>query len=141
MEKIKGELVKYYSAVVNEGKTEYESKINEEEIKKMKDSLTTSIVSKTQDKIQESLEYFRIAGLRLAPELRVDYVYQLITQDVLNLKGETGKEMINDFLEGKEFESSRKIIPLISLICSTSQGIDYIKEFQNMRIIVQILNV
>ena len=93
------------------------------------------------DGICEVLLSFRVNALQIAPELRKNLVYELIRNDLFKIEENEGFGFLLQFVENPNPKLRYAIIPLVSIVCSTLRGVEYITFKKNMSVVEKIIKV
>lgn len=93
------------------------------------------------DGICEVLLSFRVNALQIAPELRKNLVYELIRNDVFKIEETEKFDFLLNLLDNNSPKLRYAIIPLVSIVCSTLRGVEYITYKKSMVVINRIIRV
>lgn len=140
IETYKIQLSKYYKVVENEGKPEGEEP-TEVVFFEHKNKLDRFVAEKNVDGVCEVLLSFRVNALQIAPELRKNLVYELIRNDVFKIDETEKFDFLLNLLDNNSPKLRYAIIPLISIVCSTLRGVEYITSRKNLVVIHRIIKV
>ena len=99
------------------------------------------VAAKNIDGICEVLLSFRVNALQIAPELRKNLVYELIRNDLFKIEETDRFDFLLSLLENNSPKLRYAIIPLVSIVCSTLRGVEYITTKKNMAVINRIVKV
>lgn len=102
--------------------------MSKEVLKEHKKKLNSAIKDKNNDIITEVLLSLRVYGLQLIPEIRKQFILQLVNIDILNIKEKDS--FVFDLLDGSTKENKYKVrhavLSVISIIASIIEGVNYL---------------
>lgn len=140
IETYKGQLGKYFKVVENEGKPENEEP-TETVFFEHKHKLEKFVAEKNIDGICEVLLSFRVNALQIAPELRKNLVYELIRNDLFKIEELESFQFLLEMLDNPNAKLRYSLLPLISIICSTLRGVEYITSRKDLTIVRKVIKV
>ena len=140
IETYKIQLAKYYKVVENEGKPEGEEP-TEVVFFEHKNKLDRFVADRNIDGICEVLLSFRVNALQIAPELRKNLVYELIRNDLFKIEETEKFDFLLNLLDYQSPKLRYAIIPLVSIVCSTLRGVEYVTHRRNMVVVGRIIKV
>lgn len=79
--------------------------------------------------------------MQIAPELRKNLVYELIRNDLFKIEETDKFDFLLFLLDHSSPKLRYAIVPLVSIICSTLRGVEYITFKKNMVVINRIIKV
>ena len=140
---MKTQLAKYHRIIINEGKAEGKELIQEEKIKAHHDELLKHVTEKYADGVSETLTSIRVDALRIAPELKVSFVNEIVNHDILEIRKTDGFSFIDTLFELAHNSPSVKhsLVALCSVLATVPKGIEYITHKGVTEVIDKIMNV
>lgn len=140
LETYKFQLTKYFRVIENEGKPEGEEP-TETVFYEHKNKLQKYVSQKNVDGICEVLLSFRVNALQIAPQLRKNLVYELIRNDLFKIEENENIQFLNDLLDNSNAKLRYSLLPLISIVCSTLRGVEYITSRKDLTVIKKVIKV
>ena len=126
IENFKNQIGKYHKIILNDTYDENTKIINEAIMIEHKNILKKAKEEKNNDKIIEILLSLRVYALNIQPELRRNLIEELINNDILNIKENNSDQFVLELLNIHSYNMKHAILSLISIISSTSKGVEYI---------------
>lgn len=114
--------------------------INQEIILEHKNALSLAKKEKDNIKIMETLLSLRLNALQTNPDLRKNFINELIKNDVLFIKENQNNYFINDLLNIHSYQIRHSILSVLSIIASTFDGVNYLLE-NNFDILLKIIEI
>lgn len=140
-ENYKIQLGKYHKVLINEGKSDGEEMITEKVMQEHKSKLLTHYKENNAEGIVEVLLSLRVNALQISPELRKNLVYELIRNDIFFVTANEDVEFLLKILDINNKSLRHAITSLISVICSTLKGIEYLMPKNNPILLEKIIQV
>ena len=106
-----------------------------------KNKLEKYVADKNIDGICEVLLSFRVNALQIAPELRKNLVYELIRNDLFKIEETESFEFLLDLLDNPNPKLRYSLLPLISIVCSTLRGVEYITSRKDVTVVRRVIKV
>ena len=91
-----------------------------------KNKLLSSKEEKKEEQVIEVLLSLRVNALQISPELKRNFVYELIRNDIINISSVKSAQFVLDLLNIKTYKLRNAVLAIISIIVSTYRGIEYI---------------
>ena len=137
----KTEIGKYHRIIMNDSWTSENEIINGAIIEEHKKKLKNAIEINKKEDIIEVLLSLRVNALQTNPELRENFVDDLIKYDILNITESQSNQTVTDILTNQEYNIRSALLSLISIIVSKFEGIKYIISHgdQIIKKVIQIL--
>ena len=114
--------------------------INKEIILEHKNNLTIAKNDKNNIRIMEILLSLRLYALQTMPELRKDFIKELIKNDLLYITEQKNNFFINELLNIHSYQIRHSILSIISIISSTYEGVNYLLA-NNYSILEKIIEI
>ena len=99
------------------------------------------MAEKNIDGICEVLLSFRVNALQIAPELRKNLVYELIRNDLFKIEELESLQFLLDLVDNPNPKLRYSLLPLISIICSTLRGVEYITSRKDLSVVRRVIKV
>ena len=136
----KFQIGKYNQILIDdEGNTKAEL-INKQIILEHKNNLNTAKNDKNNMRIMEILLSLRLYALQTLPELRKDFIDELIKNDILYITEPKNNYFINELLNIRSYQIRHSILSIISIITSTYEGVNYLLS-NNYSILEKIIEI
>lgn len=136
----KTEIGKYHKIIMNDTWTNENALINGAIIEEHKKKLKLSIENNKKEDIIEVLLSLRVNALQTNPELRQNFVDDLIKYDILDIKEKKSNQTVVDILNNQEYNIRNAMLSLISIIVSKYEGIQYIIS-QGEQIVKKVIQI
>ncbi len=140
IESYKMQLSKYFKVIECEGKPPGEE-IVEVVFKEHKEKLMFYTDQKNIDGICEVLLSFRVNALQIAPELRKNLVYELIRNDLFEIHENENLDFLMNLIKNPDPKLRYAILPLVSIICSTLRGVEYVTSNKDLSVVHKVIEV
>ena len=140
---MKNQLAKYHRIVINEGKAEGKDLIQDSTIKAHRDALIHHVKEKYADGVSETLTSIRVDALRIAPELKVSFVNEIVKHDILEIRATDGFSFVDTLFEIAHGSPPVKhsLTGLLSVLATVPSGIEYITHKNSTDIIDKVITV
>ena len=122
----KTEIGKYHRIIMNDTWTNENELINGAIIEEHKKKFKAAIEANKKEDIIEVLLSLRVNALQTNPELRQNFVDDLIKYDILNITESKSNQTVTDILNNQEYNIRSALLSIISIIVSKFEGIQYI---------------
>ena len=122
----KTEIGKYHRIIMNDTWTNENELINGAIIEEHKKKFKAAIEANKKEDIIEVLLSLRVNALQTNPELRQNFVDDLIKYDILNITESKSNQTVTDILNNQEYNIRSALLSIISIIVSKYEGIQYI---------------
>ena len=136
----KTEIGKYHRIIMSDTWTNDNALINGAIIGEHKKKLKSAIESNKKEDIIEVLLSLRVNALQTNPELRGNYVDDLIKYDILNITESKSNQIVSDILNNQEYNVRNALLSVISIIVSKFEGIQYIIS-QGDQIVKKVIQI
>ena len=136
----KTEIGKYHRIIMNDTWTNENALINGAIIDEHKKHLKVSIENNKKEDIIEVLLSLRVNALQTNPELRGNFVDDLIKYDILDITEKKSNQTVIDILNNQEYNLRNALLSIISIIVSKFEGIQYIIS-QGEQIIKKVIQI
>jgi hypothetical protein len=136
----KTEIGKYHRIIMNDTWTNENALINGTIIEEHKKKLKISIENNKKEDIIEVLLSLRVNALQTNPELRANFVDDLIKYDILDITEKKSNQTVIDILNNQEYNIRNALLSIISIIVSKYEGIQYIIS-QGEQIIKKVIQI
>ena len=136
----KTEIGKYHRIIMNDTWTNENALINGAIIEEHKKKLKESIENNKKEDIIEVLLSLRVNALQTNPELRGNFVDDLIKYDILDITEKKSNQTVIDILNNQEYNIRNALLSIISIIVSKFEGIQYIIS-QGEQIIKKVIQI
>ena len=136
----KFQIGKYNQILLDDEKNAKSDIINKEIIIEHKNNLNTAKNEKNNIRIMEILLSLRLYALQTMPELRKDFIDELIKNDVLYITEPKNNFFINELLNIRSYQIRHSILSIISIITSTYEGVNYLLS-NNYSILEKIIEI
>ena len=134
----KKEIGKYHKIIMSDSWTNENIVINGAIIEEHKKKFKSALESKNKHDIIEVLLSLRVNGLQTNPDLRTNFVDDLIKYDILNITEPKSNQTVIDILNNQEYNIRNAMMSIISIIVSKFEGVQYIIS-QGEQIIKKII--
>ena len=134
------EIGKYHRIIMNDTWTNENALINGTIIEEHKKKLKISIENNKKEDIIEVLLSLRVNALQTNPELRANFVDDLIKYDILDITEKKSNQTVIDILNNQEYNIRNALLSIISIIVSKYEGIQYIIS-QGEQIIKKVIQI
>ena len=136
----KTQIGKYNLILMSDEWDEKTELINKEIILEHKNTL--NIAKKDQDnvRIMETLLSLRVNALQTNPDLRKNFIDELIKNDILFIKENQNNYFINDLLNIHSYQIRHSILSVLSIISSTYDGVNYLLS-NNFDILIKVIEI
>ena len=134
----KKEIGKYHKIIMSDSWTNENIVINGAIIEEHKKKFKSALESKNKHDIIEVLLSLRVNALQTNPDLRTNFVDDLIKYDILNIAEPKSNQTVIDILNNQEYNIRNAMMSIISIIVSKFEGVQYIIS-QGEQIIKKII--
>ena len=134
------EIGKYHRIIMSDTWTNENEIINGAIIEEHKKKLKSAIEANKKEDIIEVLLSLRVNALQTNPELRRNFVDDLIKYDILNITESKSNQTVSDILNNQEYNIRNALLSLISIIVSKYEGIKYIIS-QGDQIVKKVIQI
>ena len=134
----KKEIGKYHKIIMSDSWTNENIVINGAIIEEHKKKFKLALESKNKHDIIEVLLSLRVNALQTNPDLRTNFVDDLIKYDILNITEPKSNQTVIDILNNQEYNIRNAMMSIISIIVSKFEGVQYIIS-QGEQIIKKII--
>ena len=134
----KKEIGKYHKIIMSDSWTNENIVINGAIIEEHKKKFKSALESKNKHDIIEVLLSLRVNALQTNPDLRTNFVDDLIKYDILNITEPKSSQTVIDILNNQEYNIRNAMMSIISIIVSKFEGVQYIIS-QGEQIIKKII--
>ena len=134
----KKEIGKYHKIIMSDSWTNENIVINGAIIEEHKKKFKSALESKNKHDIIEVLLSLRVNALQTNPDLRTNFVDDLIKYDILNITEPKSNQTVIDILNNQEYNIRNAMMSIISIIVSKFEGVQYIIS-QGEQIIKKII--
>ena len=131
---------KYNQILLDEDWNTKTELINKEIIIEHKNNLNTAKTENNNIRIMEILLSLRLYALQTIPELRKDFIDELIKNDILYITETKNNFFINELLNIHSYQIRHSILSIISIISSTYEGVNYLLS-NNYSILEKIIEI
>jgi hypothetical protein len=136
----KTEIGKYHKIIMSDTWTNENVIINGAIIDEHKKKLKNAFEINKKEDIIEVLLSLRVNALQTNPELRENYVEDLIKYDILNITEPKSNQFVIDILNNQEYNIRSAMLSIISIIVSKYEGIQYIVS-QGDQIVKKVIQI
>ena len=136
----KTEIGKYHKIIMSDTWTNENVIINGAIIDEHKKKLKNAFEINKKEDIIEVLLSLRVNALQTNPELRENYVEDLIKYDILNITEQKSNQFVIDILSNQEYNIRSAMLSIISIIVSKYEGIQYIVS-QGDQIVKKVIQI
>jgi hypothetical protein len=136
----KTEIGKYHKIIMSDTWTNENVIINGAIIDEHKKKLKSAFEINKKEDIIEVLLSLRVNALQTNPELRENYVEDLIKYDILNITEPKSNQFVIDILNNQEYNIRSAMLSIISIIVSKYEGIQYIVS-QGDQIVKKVIQI
>ena len=139
----KSEIGKYHKIIMSDTWTNENVLINGAIIEEHKKKLKNAIETNKKEDMIEVLLSLRVNALQTNPELRENFVDDLIKYDILNITEQKSNQTVIDILNNQEYNIRNALLSIISIIVSKYEGIQYIvsQGDEIVKKVIQIMKV
>ena len=134
----KKEIGKYHKIIMSDSWTNENIVINGAIIEEHKKKFKSALESKNKHDIIEVLLSLRVNALQTNPDLRTNFVDDLIKYDILNITEPKSNQTVIDILNNQVYNIRNAMMSIISIIVSKFEGVQYIIS-QGEQIIKKII--
>ena len=114
--------------------------INKEIILEHKNTLSNAKKNQDNVKIMETLLSLRLNALQTNPDLRKNFIDELIKNDILFIKETQNNYFINELLNIHSYQIRHSILSVLSIIASTYDGVNYLL-LNNLDILIKVIEI
>ena len=136
----KKEIGKYHKIIMSDSWTNENIVINGAIIEEHKKKFKAALDSNNKQDIIEVLLSLRVNALQTNPDLRTNFVDDLIKYDILNVTEPKSNQTVIDILNNQEYNIRNAMMSVLSIIVSKSEGIEYIVS-QGEQIIKKVIQI
>ena len=136
----KKEIGKYHKIIMSDSWTNENILINGAIIEEHKKKFKAAIESNNKHDIIEVLLSLRVNALQTNPDLRTNFVDDLIKYDILNITESKSNDTVINILNNQEYNIRNAMMSVLSIIVSKSEGIEYIVS-QGEQIIKKVIQI
>ena len=136
----KGEIGKYHKIIMSDTWNEDTLLINSAIIDEHKKKLNKAKNENNLQGIIEALLSLRVNALQTNPELRTNFVDELIKNDVLNIDEQKSNKFVIDLLNNQEYNIRSALLSIISILASKTDGVKYLIS-QGEEIIKKVIQI
>jgi len=136
----KKEIGKYHKIIMSDSWTNENIVINGAIIEEHKKKFKAALDSNNKQDIIEVLLSLRVNALQTNPDLRTNFVDDLIKYDILNIKETKSNDTVINILNNQEYNIRNAMMSVLSIIVSKSEGIEYIVS-QGEQIIKKVIQI
>ena len=124
--KYKAQIGRYNKIIMNDEWDEKTELMTQSVLIEHKNKLLSSKEEKKEEQVIEVLLSLRVNALQISPELKRNFVYELIRNDIINISSVKSAQFVLDLLNIKTYKLRNAVLAIISIIVSTYRGIEYI---------------
>ena len=136
----KKEIGKYHKIIMSDSWTNENIVINGAIIEEHKKKFKAALDSNNKQDIIEVLLSLRVNALQTNPDLRTNFVDDLIKYDILNITETKSNDTVINILNNQEYNIRNAMMSVLSIIVSKSEGIKYIVS-QGEQIIKKVIQI
>ena len=136
----KKEIGKYHKIIMSDSWTNENIVINGAIIEEHKKKFKAALDSNNKQDIIEVLLSLRVNALQTNPDLRTNFVDDLIKYDILNITETKSNDTVINILNNQEYNIRNATMSVLSIIVSKSEGIEYIVS-QGEQIIKKVIQI
>ena len=136
----KKEIGKYHKIIMSDSWTNENIVINGAIIEEHKKKFKAALDSNNKQDIIEVLLSLRVNALQTNPDLRTNFVDDLIKYDILNITETKSNDTVINILNNQEYNIRNAMMNVLSIIVSKSEGIEYIVS-QGEQIIKKVIQI
>ena len=136
----KKEIGKYHKIIMSDSWTNENIVINGAIIEEHKKKFKAALDSNNKQDIIEILLSLRVNALQTNPDLRTNFVDDLIKYDILNITETKSNDTVINILNNQEYNIRNAMMSVLSIIVSKSEGIEYIVS-QGEQIIKKVIQI
>ena len=136
----KKEIGKYHKIIMSDSWTNENIVINGAIIEEHKKKFKAALDSNNKQDIIEILLSLRVNALQTNPDLRTNFVDDLIKYDILNITETKSNDTMINILNNQEYNIRNAMMSVLSIIVSKSEGIEYIVS-QGEQIIKKVIQI
>ena len=136
----KKEIGKYHKIIMSDSWTNENIVINGAIIEEHKKKFKAALDSNNKQDIIEALLSLRVNALQTNPDLRTNFVDDLIKYDILNITETKSNDTVINILNNQEYNIRNAMMSVLSIIVSKSEGIEYIVS-QGEQIIKKVIQI
>ena len=136
----KKEIGKYHKIIMSDSWTNENIIINGAIIEEHKKKFKAALDSNNKQDIIEVLLSLRVNALQTNPDLRTNFVDDLIKYDILNITETKSNDTVINILNNQEYNIRNAMMSVLSIIVSKSEGIEYIVS-QGEQIIKKVIQI
>ena len=114
--------------------------INTEIVLEHKNKLSQAKQEQNNIKIMEILLSLRLNALQTNPDLKKNFIDELIKNDILFIKENQNNYFINELLNIHSYQIRHSILSVLSIISSTYEGVDYLLTI-NFDILIKVIEI
>jgi len=135
------QLGKYNKILTSEGRCDRSELFSENVMQEHKTKLAKAKEDGDTRLLIEVLLSLRVNALQIAPELRKNLVYEIIRNDIFLLKTRNRNQFLIELLSIQNNNLRHALLSLISIVCSTLKGVEYIMTNDQLVLVslIQIL--
>ena len=122
----KAQIGRYNKIIMNDEWDEKTELMTQSVLIEHKNKLLSSKEEKKEEQVIEVLLSLRVNALQISPELKRNFVYELIRNDMMNISNVKSNQFLLDLLNIKTYKLRNAVLAIISIIVSTYRGIEYI---------------
>lgn len=122
----KGEIGKYHKIIMSDTWNSDTLLINDAIIEEHKKKLNKAKEENNIKGIIEILLSLRVNALQTNPELRTNFVDELIKSDILNINEQKSNKFVIDLLNNKEYSIRSALLSIISILAAKTDGVKYL---------------
>jgi hypothetical protein len=136
----KKEIGKYHKIIMSDSWTNENILINGAIVEEHKKKFKAALDSNNKQDIIEVLLSLRVNALQTNPDLRTNFVDDLIKYDILNITEPKSNDTVINILNQQEYNIRNAMMSVLSIIVSKSEGIEYIVS-QGEQIIKKVIQI
>ena len=136
----KKEIGKYHKIIMSDSWTNENILINGAIIEEHKKKLKIALETNNKQDIIEVLLSLRVNALQTNPDLRANFVDDLIKYDILNITETKSNQTVINILNNQEYNIRNALMSILSIIVSKSEGIEYLVS-QGEQIIKKVIQI
>ena len=140
IQNFKKEIGKYHKIIMSDSWTNDNVLINGAIIEEHKKKFKTALDNNNKQDIIEVLLSLRVNALQTNPDLRGNFVDDLIKYDILNITETKSNQTVINILSNQEYNIRNAMLSVLSIIVSKSEGIEYIVS-QGEQIIKKVIQI
>lgn len=136
----KVQVAKYSHILMGDEYDEKNEFLIQEIILEHKYNLNSAKKNEDKVKIMEILLSLRLNALQINPNLRKNFINELIKKDILFIKDTNNNFFVNELLNIQSYQIRHAILSVISIISSTYDGVNYLLS-NNTEILSKIIQI